>query len=158
VLGIYEKDGKVITQVTPWLTRKAAEKLIADNVDKTSIMVTDAYLLYNRVGKQYQHVIVNHAKGIYVDENKFHTNNIENFWSLLKRGIIGIYHYTSPKHLARYCDEFAHRYNTRKVADNDRFVFNVGNSEGRLKYKDLIAKYDHYKIDDNFVSRLNDED
>lgn len=82
-----------------------------------------------------------------MDENKFHTNNIENFWSLLKRGIVGIYHFTSIKHLSRYCDEFAHRYNTRNIKDNDRFDFNISNSEGRLKYKDLIQDFDKYKMD-----------
>jgi len=63
----------------------------------------------------------------------------------LKRGIIGIYHYTSAKHLSRYSDEFAHRYNTRKIKDNDRFDFNVSNSEGRLKYKDLIQHFEKFK-------------
>jgi hypothetical protein len=71
--------------------------------------------------------------------------NIENFWSLLKRGVIGIYHYTSAKHLDRYCTEFAHRYNTRKIKDNDRFDFNISNSEGRLKYKDLIKDFNKYE-------------
>jgi len=158
VLGIYEKDGKVITQVTHWLTRRVAEKLITGNVEKNSTMVTDAFLMYNRVGKEYNHIVVNHSKGIYVDDNNFHTNNIENFCSLLKRGIIGIYHYTSAKHLHRYCEEFAHRYNTRKVKDNNRFDFNISNSEGRLKYKDLIAPYEKYDLPDDFASRLNDED
>jgi hypothetical protein len=65
---------------------------------------------------------------------------MEGYWSILKRGIYGIYHQVSPKHLQRYCDEFAARYNTRKVADHERFEQSVKNSEGRLKYNDLIAK------------------
>jgi transposase-like protein len=141
VIGLYEKDGKVITKVTPWPTRRVAEKIITENVNKDATMVTDAFPLYNRVGFKYNHIIVNHSKGIYtttIDGNKFHTNNIENFWSLLKRGIIGIYHNVSPKHLHRYCHEFSGRYNTRKIKDNDRFDILLKNSEGRLKYKDLI--------------------
>lgn len=145
VIAIYEKGGKVITQVTPWVTFKAAEKLIKGNVEKGTTMVTDSLPMYYRIGKDFNHIVVNHTKGQYVDENNFHINNVENFWSLLKRGIIGIYHFTSAKHLSRYCDEFAHRYNTRKIKDNDRFDFNVSNSEGRLKYKDLIQHFEKFK-------------
>jgi len=139
VVGLIEKDGKVITYVVPWVHRKAIEEIITRHVAEGSTMVTDAYPMYNRVGFKYNHVIVNHSKGVYVDANKFHTNNIENFWSLLKRGIIGIYHYVSPKHLHRYCHEFSGRYNTRKIKDNERFDLLLRNSEGRLKYQELIA-------------------
>jgi hypothetical protein len=58
----------------------------------------------------------------------------------LKRGIIGIYHNVSAKHLQRYCDEFAYRYNSRGLADNERFEVSAQNTEGRLKYKDLVKK------------------
>lgn len=143
VIGLYEKDGRVITKIVPWVHRRSVEEIITTNVDKDATMVTDAYAMYNRVGLKYNHVIVNHSKGIYMDANKFHTNNIENFWSLLKRGIIGIYHNVSPKHLHRYCHEFSGRYNTRKVRDNERFDILLSNSSGRLKYKDLIGKFDN---------------
>lgn len=104
-------------------------------------MVTDSFIIYAYLAKegQYKHVSVNHSKGEYVKDG-FHTNGIENFWSLLKRGIIGIYHQVSPEHLQRYCDEFAARYNTRKIKDYERFEQFVQNSEGRLKYNDLIGK------------------
>ena len=80
-----------------------------------------------------------HSKGQYVNGG-FHTNGIENFWSLLKRGIIGIFHQVSPQHLQRYCDEFAARYNTRKIKDNERFEYYIQRSEGRLTYNRLIGK------------------
>lgn len=115
VIGLIETGGKVITSVTPWVTRRAAEKLIRENMDIHAIMVTDAYGIYSRVGQSFQHVIVNHSNGVYKDESGFHTNGIENFWSLLKRDIYGIYHQVSRKHLQRYCDEFAGRFNTRKI-------------------------------------------
>ena len=67
------------------------------------------------------------------------TGGIENFWSLFKRGIVGIYHYISPKHLQRYCEEFSARYNTRKISDPERFTIYLGKTNGRLKYKNLIA-------------------
>jgi transposase-like protein len=142
VIGLLEQDGNVVTHVVKWISRKAAEEIITKSVDKGATMVTDGYPMYNRVGQKYNHVIVNHSNGIYVnivDGYKFHTNNIENFWSLLKRGIIGIYHYVSPKHLHRYCNEFSGRYNTRKIKDNIRFEDIVKKSlNHRLKYEGLI--------------------
>ena len=140
VIGIYEKDGRVVTSVQPWLTRKSTEQLILSTVENGSIMVTDSYSIYHRIGKKnnYTHISVNHSQGQYVDENKFHTNNIENFWSILKRGIIGIYHYTSAKHLDRYCTEFASRFNSRKLRDDERFNIAIENCGGRLKYAELI--------------------
>jgi len=137
-MGLFEQNGKVITFVVDAATRKVAEKIISTNVAIGSTMVTDAFAMYNRIGKKYNHIIINHSNGVYVDANKFTTNNIENFWSVLKRGIIGIYHYVSPNHLHRYCNEFTGRYNTRKIADDERFELSIQNCDGRLKYKDLI--------------------
>jgi ISXO2-like transposase domain len=68
-----------------------------------------------------------------------HTNNIEGFWAVLKRGVYGIYHQVSPKHLKRYCNEFSYRYNSRQIADNEIFEISLKNTNGRLKYKDLIS-------------------
>lgn len=65
---------------------------------------------------------------------------MEGYWSILKRGIIGIYHQVSSKHLQRYCDEFSCRYNTRKVKDNERFELTMSIVEGRLTYNQLIGK------------------
>ena len=63
------------------------------------------------------------------------------YWSLLKRGIIGIYHSTSKKHLHRYCDEFTYRYNTRHISDTERFINVLTKSaDARLTYKQLIQK------------------
>lgn len=142
VIGIYGKGGQVVIKVTPWVTKKAVRKLIDVHVQEKSTMVTDGYAMYAflTIENKFDHVMVDHSKGQYVDKNGFHTNGIENFWSILKRGIIGIYHYVSPGHLQRYCDEFAARYNTRGIKDAERFILALQNSEGRLKYNELIAK------------------
>ena len=65
---------------------------------------------------------------------------MENYWSVLKRCIYGIYHQVSEKQLQRYCDEFAFRFNSRKMKDNDRFELTLSRLAGRLKYDDLVAK------------------
>lgn len=83
--------------------------------------------------------MVDNSKGEYVRDG-VNTNRIENFWSLLKRGIIGIVHQVNPWHLQRYCDEFAARYNSRGITDAERIVVSVQNSDGRLKYNQLIGK------------------
>lgn len=141
VFGIVETGGKVIVKVTDWVTKKKAKQLIDSHVQKGSTMVTDGFAMYAFLSKgtDFTHVMVDHKKGEYV-KGGFHTNSIENFWSLLKRGIIGIFHQVSPQHLQRYCDEFASRYNTRQIADNQRFDLALQNSNGRLKYNTLIGK------------------
>lgn len=139
VFGIVETGGNVVVKVTGWVTKKKAQALIDTYVAKGSTMVTDGYTMYAFLSKgtEFKHVIVNHKQGQYVNAG-FHTNGIENFWSLLKRGILGIYHQVSPWHLQKYCDEFAARYNSRKLKDHERFDLTLQNSEGRLKYEDLI--------------------
>jgi len=141
VFGIAETNGRVIVKVTDWVTRKNAQALIENHIAEGSTVVTDGYAMYAFLGQddRFKHVMVDHSAGQYVNGG-FHTNGIENFWSLLKRGIIGIFHQVSPQHLQRYCDEFAARYNTRKINDNERFEHYIKRSNGRLKYYQLIAK------------------
>jgi transposase-like protein len=141
VIGIVETGGKVVVKVTEWVSKKEVKKLIDQYVQKGSTMVTDSFGMYAYLSKgtEFTHVAVDHSKGEYV-KGGFHTNGIENFWSLLKRGIIGIFHQVSPWHLQRYCDEFAARYNTRQITDADRFDLVLESSDGRLKYNTLIGK------------------
>jgi hypothetical protein len=81
------------------------------------------------------------GSGDYKTDHHFHTNNIENFWSTFKRGIIGIYHFTSPQHLHRYATEFSYRYNNRTEAGANKFVSTVaGSGKKRLSYDRLIGK------------------
>ena len=98
------------------------------------------WLGYTGLNSDYQHEVLKHNEGKFVNSNNFHTNSVEGFWSLLKRGIFGIYHSTSPKHLNKYCDEFSYRYNTRNITDSTRFNLSLTNADERLTYKQLIAK------------------
>lgn len=141
VFGIVETGGKVMVKVSEWVTKKQAQELICKHVEEGSTMVSDGHAMYAYLGtdEKFHHVMVDHSKGEYV-RGGFHTNGIENFWSLLKRGIIGIFHQVSPWHLQRYCDEFASRYNSRKIKDHERFDLTLQSFDGRLKYAQLIGK------------------
>lgn len=141
VFGIVETGGRIVVKVSDWVTKKEAKELVSTYVKSGSTMVTDSFAMYAFLskGSEFTHVVVDHSKGEYV-KGGFHTNGIENFWSLLKRGIIGIFHQVSPWHLQRYCDEFAARYNTRGIKDYERFDIVLQNSDGRLKYNQLIGR------------------
>lgn len=130
-------NGKVSTQVVPDTKAKTLKPIIKKMVKEGSIVVTDEWNAYNGLSKDYQHQVLKHNEMEFV-KNGFHTNSIEGFWSLLKRGIFGIYHSTSKKHLNKYCDEFEYRYNTRKLTDGDRFNLSLANANSRLTYKQLI--------------------
>ena len=139
VLGMIQTGGKLHTQVIPDTKAKTIKPIIEKLVTEGSIVVTDEWLGYTGLEKKYAHIVINHKNDEYV-RGAFHTNNIENFWSLLKRGIYGIYHQVSPKHLHRYCDEFAYRFNARKITDCKRFDISLKSADRRLTYKELIAK------------------
>ena len=138
VFGIMQTGGKVHTAVVPNTQAKTLKPIIEGLVAKGSIIVTDEWQAYKGLAKNFAHVVINHKENEYV-RGAFHNNNIEGFWSQMKRGIYGIYHQVSPKHLSKYCDEFSFRYNARKASVNDRFDFSIENST-RLTYKNLIAK------------------
>jgi transposase-like protein len=141
VFGLFEREsGKVITQHVPDTKAKTILPIMDKTVKKGSIMVTDEWTAYKNLATNYFHEVVNHGNGEYVRDIVFHTNNMENFWSHFKRTIYGTYHQVSPKHLARYCDESAFRWNTRLQGQQERFEHSIKYCAGRLRYKDLIQK------------------
>jgi len=143
VMGAKDATGKVRAKKVNNVQAKELKKFIIENIAKGSTMVTDQAPAYKGITKKnYKHETVNHLLGEYVNGGKFTTNGIENFWSLFKRGIIGIYHHIDVKHLDRYIDEFAYRQNNRKVADTDRLFEVLTKAEGRLKWSDLVAEDD----------------
>src|SRR3984893_3822213 len=120
VIGILERGGKVRTAVIPNRKKKALQTEVRKHVEAGSVLYTDALQSYNGLEREYAHQVIDHAVA-YVD-GKVHTNTLENFWSLLKRGISGTYVSVEPFHLFRYLDEQAFRYNFRKdMSDFDRF-------------------------------------
>lgn len=136
VLGMLERGGKVVCRVVKSTSKKHLTAPILRTIKRSATLFTDEWQGYDTVGKIYTRYVVDHGKGQYVDEDAY-TNTIEGFWSIMKRGIIGIYHKTSRKHLHRYVNEFVFRYNTRKVNDNMRFNLLLCNTEYRITYKQL---------------------
>lgn len=137
VVGMIETGGRVVAKVMPWITKSNMTDLLLEHIDRKATLVTDGLPLYKVVGRKYDHVVINHQEGQY-KVGKHHTNGIENFWSLLNRGIFGIYHQVNDKHLQRYCDEFAYRFNSRKFHDGFRWLVTMQQLDGRLTYKHLI--------------------
>jgi transposase-like protein len=139
VLGI--TDGTTIRhQVVQGEKANFVLPIMRESVKEGATIVTDQKSFYKGLKDNYTHVSVNHGISEYV-KNGFSTNGIEGAFSHLKRGIYGIYHHASPKHLNRYCDEFSFRYNTRKETEVDRFKKALSQCEGsRLRYVDLTKK------------------
>ncbi|OIV40377.1 DDE transposase [Flavobacterium johnsoniae] len=132
-------NGVVFTRVVKNTKGKTLQGIIDGKVKKGSTIVSDGWRGYRGLERNYSHEIIKHNLGLF-KKGAYHTNGIEGFWGLLKRGIVGIYHFTSDKHLHRYCDEFAYRYNIRTMSVGEQFNFTLINSDERLKYKDLIGK------------------
>ena len=120
VVGVLQRGGEVRTAVVTKRRKKQLQGLIRGNVEAGSELFTDELKSYDGLESDYDHEVINHAEE-YVRE-RVHTNGMENFWSLLKRGLHGTYVSIEPFHLFRYLDEQAWRYNNRKdVDDFDRF-------------------------------------
>jgi len=138
VFGLVERNGRIIAMRVRNTSKSTIMPIISKNVSKDARIMTDEWRAYRGLSSIYDHEVVKHGKGEYVIGD-CHTNTIEGFWSLLKRGIIGIYHNVSEKHLDAYIDEFEYRYNTKHLACSDRFSNMLTLSNSRLTYNQLIS-------------------
>ena len=141
VLGMKERGGDVLAYKVPDLKGETIEQVVSHDVLPGSQVMTDEWRGYRILQRShYEHNKVNHAAGEYVRDD-IHTNTIENAWSLFKRGLIGIYHHCSDKHLQRYLNEFMGRANTRERGDDERVNETLAKSSGlRLTYRQLIGR------------------
>lgn len=139
VAGIVQRDGELRAQVVPDTTGSSLRKFVYENVERGSKLNTDEWWGYRGLEKLFGHSVIKHNENQYVN-GESHTNTMEGFWSLLKRGVVGIYHSMSNKHLQKYVDEFVFRYNTRTLNESDRFNFMLSNMATHLPYKQLIQK------------------
>jgi transposase-like protein len=145
VMGIVDRNLRTVrATVVPNTKRETLQAQILKEVFPGSKIYTDEHVGYMGLEKKFAHEVVNHLE-TYV-RGRVHTNGIENFWSLLKRGLTGTYVAVEPFHLERYVDEQAFRYNNRatkdnKITDADRFDYAVTQILGRrLTYKELTGK------------------
>jgi len=113
IFDISQRNGKIVAKRIANVKSSTLIPITKDNVIPNAVIYTDEYPSYNRLNKEgFIHQIINHADKVYVIDD-VHINNIEGFWSLLKRGINGVYHSVSKKHLDNYLNEFVFRYNNR---------------------------------------------
>ena len=139
VMGMLERGGNVRAVVVENRRKKELQANVREHVEAGAAIFTDELLSYDGLESDYKHAIINHAVE-YVNGN-VHTNGMENFWSLLKRGLHGTYISVEPFHLFRYLDEQAFRFNNRKLTDAERFDIGVREIVGkRLTYAELTGK------------------
>ena len=137
--GTRDKASTVHAKVMPNTRRASLQGEIKKHVEAGIHLFTDALNSYHGLNSEYAHQVIDHAVA-YVKGN-VHTNGIENFWSLLKRGLKGTYVSVEPFHLFRYLDEQSFRFNTRKTNDADRFAIALASVSGRrLPYRQLIGQ------------------
>lgn len=131
VFALIQRDGEVRSFKTENVTAKNLKAMIRENVDKTSTIMTDEFLAYKGLGKEFAgHQTVSHSTGEYVRGNA-HTNYCEGYFGILKRGIVGVYHHVSKRHLDQYLNEFNFRYNSRKIEDEDRMMLAIDGVKGK---------------------------
>jgi len=143
-MGMLQRGGKIKAQVVPDRKRAIAYSVISECIGRGASLMTDEATIYMGLTPEYVHEIVNHAEAYVRDHVS--TNGIENFWSLLKRGLSGTYVSVEPFHLFRYLDEQMFRFNNRgsrdhRVTDADRFQLALSQIAGkRLTYEQLTGK------------------
>jgi transposase-like protein len=145
VMGMLDRDARQVrAKVVPNVERHTLQTEVLKNVKYGSAVYTDSAPAYDLLHNRYVHDVVNHAE-TYV-RGRVHTNGLENFWSLMKRGLKGTYVCVEPFHLERYVDEQVFRYNNRATKDNplkdsDRFLLALSQVAGkRLTFAELTGK------------------
>jgi transposase-like protein len=141
VLGMRSRDGRVKAMPIKAVSAVAVNEAIQENIEAGSTLNTDEGRAYTSLDKDFKHEAVNHKAGEYV-RGEVYTNGIESVWAVLKRGLHGVYHHASPKHLARYVDEFTFRLNEGNVKVHtlerlDSFIDAIVGK--RLTYERLTA-------------------
>ena len=139
VMGVMERGGELRAKVVPNTSAKVLHAELDANVAPETNVMTDEHRGYTGIGQKFHHHTVNHSIGQYVKHYFIHTNGLENAWSLFKRKVHGIHHFVSGEHLDRYLSEFTFRHNRRTMGEAARVNALLGQVEGRLTYKGLIA-------------------
>jgi len=136
VFSVVQRGGDVRSFHVQRVTAENLMSVMTKHLDKGSIVMTDGYSSYDRTGDKFAtHRVINHSSGEYSRKEEglptIHTNTVEGVFSLLKRGITGVYHQVGEHHLHRYLSEFDFRYNARKISDTDRTLLALSQAEGK---------------------------
>jgi transposase-like protein len=144
VLSLVERNGRVRSLHVSSVTAANLRPILVAQIDSASLLCTDDAGQYRHMGRDFRHEVVNHGIEEYV-RGQFHTNTVENYFSILKRGIIGVYHHVSEAHLHRYLSEFDFRYSNREglgIDDVSRAEITLKGVKGkRLTYETTRAKW-----------------
>ena len=131
VFGILERGGQVRTMKVSEATAEALAPLVRGYIDQTKArLITDGHPAYRLIKKEMPHEVINHEEAYVIGD--VHTQGIDNYWSLLKRGLVGTFHHVDADYLPSYLNEFEFRFNRRKIDDADRFGSLMGQTKGRL--------------------------
>lgn len=141
VLATIERDGRAVSRPVPNLKKATLQGALKETVSRNARIHTDELRSYCGVEEYFRsHSSVNHSIGEYANGD-VHINTCESYFALLKRGVHGTFHSISNKHLARYCNEFSFRWDTRKIKDGERMKMMITGFAGkRLMYRDLIGE------------------
>ena len=138
VMGARTRDGKVVARPLGWGQEETLANFVLETVEAGETVYTDEHNGYKSLKKVYEHHTVKHSVGEYVN-GQAHTNGMESFWAMLKRGYHGTYHKMSVKHLHRYVTEFAARHNVRCLDTLAQMALLAKGLDGKhLPYKDLV--------------------
>jgi len=137
VVSLVERNGNVRSFHLPEVNANNLKNVLEYHVSRKSCVMTDEHTIYPPATEEFaDHQTVNHSSHEYVRDGVWHTNTVENYFSLLKRGIVGTFHHVSQQHLNRYVAEFDFRYNSRTLDDTGRTMGALAGIQGkRLMYK-----------------------
>ena len=141
VMALVERNGEARAHVVPDVSGATLQRLIRESVDRQARILTDEWSGYYGIGMSFVggHETIKHGAGEYVCGDVY-TNTAESFFALLKRGMVGVFHSVSKRHLWRYADEFTFRWNYRKVGDHERMLIALANVGGkRLTYRPAVG-------------------
>lgn len=145
VFSVLQRNGDVRSFHVHRVTADNLISTLQKNVEQKACVVTDGFAVYDRLSARFnRHEVINHADKEYArsapDGLRVHTNTVEGYFGLFKRGLIGVYHQVGSNHLHRYLTEFDFRYNARKISDTDRTLLALSQAEGkRLQLRDSTS-------------------
>ena len=146
IFSLIERGGDVRSFHVPTVAAKTLKPIMREQIRKDTEIMTDDFRAYRGLADEFaDHQSVNHSAGEYV-RGRIHTNTIENYFSILKRGLTGVYQHVGANHLRRYIGEFDFRYNNRGISDEERAIVALKGIDGkRLMFRDSSANQEVIK-------------